>query len=70
MHCSPVVRFVNTVLYHKPDEKAKASDYGGFKGVGTQSMLHKEYPSAGPYTGGIVFRRYYGGARHKHRTRA
>jgi hypothetical protein len=53
---SPGHRFINVVIFHKPDEKADLSVKSGFKAVGTKAMLHKQYPPGG----GILFRRYYG----------
>ena len=32
--------FVNTVIFHKPDEKPQLATASGFKGVGTKVHLH------------------------------
>ena len=46
------------ILLLRPDEKASCRVV--LTKVGTNGMLHKVYPSSGPYAGGIVFRRYFG----------
>ena len=52
--------FIHLQVSHDPDRKVVLQKGTKFVNVGTKSMLYKQYPTAGKYAGGIVFRRYYG----------
>ena len=51
--------FIHLQVSHDPDRKIVLSKKAGFAGVFIKKCLTKEYPTVGPYAGGIVFRRCY-----------
>ena len=47
-------------MTHDPERKIVLPKTCSFDGVLIKSCLTKQYPTSGPYAGGIVFRRCYG----------
>ena len=52
--------FLHLQVSHDPEQKINLPKGTTFGGVKIKSCLHKEYPQAGDYAGGIIFRRCYG----------
>ena len=48
----------NDQVSHDPDRKIVLPKKVKFDGVKIKSCLTKEYPDAGPYAGGILFKRW------------